>query len=142
MALSEYEKQVLAQMEENLRQGDPDLASKMTSAPAFETPKKSGVVSVRRMAAGGALAVVGLLALVGAVSLGYSVWSILMGVVAFALMVGGILLALTPVKTQRINRPLQARSGEGGSAKKEESSSWRSFIEDQERRWDERRQSD
>lgn len=43
MALSDYEKQVLEQMEAELRRADPDLASTMSSTPdQSETPTAPG----------------------------------------------------------------------------------------------------
>ena len=136
MALSEYEKQVLAQMEEEFRQGDPDLVSQMTAdAPAQADPVKRRVTPAR-IASGLTLVVVGLVALVGAVSLGYSWWSILGGIVAFGLMVAGVLMAFTPSARSRAPRASRApRRGRGMNA-------WQGFIQDQEQRWDDRRGSD
>ena len=136
MALTEYEKKVLEQMEASLREEDPALASQM-SAPAAEKERQPsrGPRTPRRVALGLTGTVLGMLVLVAAVSLGYSIVSILVGVMGFALMVAGILYALA--------RPSSASrtSGDDSSAK-DKNSGWSSFIQDQERRWDDRRDND
>ena len=86
MALTEYEKKVLEQMEASLREEDPALASQMSApAAAEESEPSSGPRAPRRIALGFGGAVLGMVVLVAAVSLGYSVVSILLGVVGFAL---------------------------------------------------------
>ena len=73
MALTEYEKKILEQMEASLREEDPALASQM-SAPAAEeeTEPARGPRAPRRIALGLTGAVLGMVVLVAAVSLGYS----------------------------------------------------------------------
>lgn len=137
MALTEYEKKILEQMEASLREEDPALASQM-SAPAAEEEGEParGPRAPRRIALGLTGAVLGMVVLVAAVSLGYSVLSILLGVAGFALTVAGILYALS--------RP-GASSGSADEASEhgaDKSSGWDSFIQDQERRWDDRRGND
>ena len=133
MALTEYEKKILEQMEASLREEDPALASQM-SAPAAEEQDEParGPRAPRRIALGLTGAVLGMVVLVAAVSLGYSILSILLGVAGFALTVAGILYALS--------RP----GASSGSAERgaEKGSGWNSFIQDQERRWDDRRGND
>lgn len=134
MALTEYEKKILEQMEASLREEDPALASQM-SAPAAEEEDEParGPRAPRRIALGLTGAVLGMVVLVAAVSLGYSILSILLGVAGFALTVAGILYALS--------RPgaSSSQSAEHGADK---SNGWNSFIQDQERRWDDRRGND
>ncbi|MBJ2328983.1 DUF3040 domain-containing protein [Schaalia cardiffensis] len=127
MALSDYEKQVLEQMEEEFRRADPAFASQMESPIEDHAPLR---LSPRRIAAGALLAVVGLIVLVAAVSLGYSLVSILLGVAGFILMVGGVWFAISSPKG----------SGVPSLKKKvkRQRSSWASFLADQERRWQER----
>ncbi len=134
MALTEYEKKILEQMEASLREEDPALASQM-SAPAAEEEDESarGPRAPRRIALGLTGAVLGMVVLVAAVSLGYSILSILLGVAGFALMVAGILYALS--------RP-GASSSQSAERGADKSSGWNSFIQDQERRWDDRRGDD
>ena len=76
MALTEYEKKILEQMEASLREEDPALASQM-SAPAVEEDPESarGPRAPRRIALGLTGAVLGMVVLVAAVSLGYSILS-------------------------------------------------------------------
>ena len=138
MALTEYEKRILEQMEASLREEDPALASQM-SAPVsdeLESEVPAAPRGPRRIALGLTGAVLGMIVLVAAVSLGYSVASILLGVAGFALTVAGVLYALS--------RPGGKASATEKSAadKKNESGGWDSFIQDQERRWDNRKDND
>lgn len=128
MALSDYEKQVLEQMEEEFRRADPAFASQMETP--IEEPV-SGRLSPRRIAAGAVVAVSGLIVLVAAVSLGYSIVSILLGVLGFILMVGGIWFAISSPKGAPARKPAKGRGSRQASA-------WARFLEDQERRWRER----
>lgn len=137
MALTEYEKKILEQMEASLREEDPALASQM-SAPAAEeedAPAR-GPRAPRRIALGLTGAVLGMVVLVAAVSLGYSILSILLGVAGFALTVAGILYALSRPGSSSGSAD---ESSEHGADK---GSGWNSFIQDQERRWDDRRGND
>lgn len=138
MALTEYEKKILEQMEASLREEDPALASQM-SVPAAEeeTEPARGPRAPRRIALGLTGAVLGMVVLVAAVSLGYSILSILLGVAGFALTVAGILYALSRPGTS--SSESADESSERGADK---SSGWNSFIQDQERRWDDRRGND
>ncbi len=138
MALTEYEKKILEQMEASLREEDPALASQMSSPTLDEDDNESarGPRTPRRIALGFAGAVLGMVVLVAAVSRGYSILSILLGVAGFALTVAGVLYALS--------RPGGRASATEKSAsdKKNESGGWDSFIQDQERRWDNRKDND
>lgn len=133
MALSEYEKRVLEQMEAEFRRADPDLVSELESP--IEDERLNGPLSPRRIALGGLVALVGLGILIGAVSLGYSLWSILLGVLGFVFMVGGVWYALSSPKGAA-RRP-RSRKGPGAGG-----SPWTRFLEDQERRWEDRRRDD
>ena len=99
MALSDYEKKVLAEMEHHLRQQDPALADAMSKAapkPAKaeseEAPPKQ--FSPRRVALGGLLATVGLVVVLVGVTMGFSWLSAALGALGFLLMVFGVLYAL------------------------------------------------
>lgn len=138
MALTEYEKKILEQMEASLREEDPALASQM-SAPVSDERESEAPAAPRgpqRIALGLTGAVLGMIVLVAAVSLGYSVLSILLGVAGFVLTVAGVLYALS--------RPGGKASvtEKSASDKKNESGGWDSFIQDQERRWDNRKDND
>ena len=67
MALSDYEKRVLAEMEQHLRQQDPDLADTMAASlpePAEkQEPTVSKPLSPRKIALGSIMATVGLTSL-------------------------------------------------------------------------------
>ena len=138
MALTEYEKRILEQMEASLREEDPALASQMSAPVSDELDSEAPAAprGPRRIALGLTGAVLGMIVLVAAVSLGYSVLSILLGVAGFALTVAGVLYALS--------RPGGKASAAEKSAadKKNESGGWDSFIQDQERRWDNRKGDD
>ena len=138
MALTEYEKKILEQMEASLREEDPALASQM-SAPAAEeeTEPARGPRAPSRIALGLTGAVLGMVVLVAAVSLGYSILSILLGVAGFALTVAGILYALS-----RPGASSSQSTDESSERGAEKGSGWNSFIQDQERRLDDRRDND
>ena len=138
MALTEYEKKILEQMEASLREEDPALASQM-SAPVPDDQGSAGRArrAPRRLATGIAGAFLGMVVLVVAVSLGYSVLSIVIGVAGFALTVAGILYALARPSRQG------SSSGDGAASRKKSGrGGWDSFIQDQERRWDDRKGDD
>lgn len=105
MALSDYEKQVLAEMEQHLRQQDPDLADTMASSlPDLPEAEPMGPprrpLSPRRIALGSILAAVGLAVVLIGVTIAVPLWTILLGATGFALMVGGVLLALSADKEE------------------------------------------
>ena len=117
MALTEYEKKILEQMEASLREEDPALASQMSSPTLDEDDNESarGPRTPRRIALGFAGAVLGMVVLV----------------------VAGILYALSrpeAASSDRSRAPKQKKNNESGG--------WDSFIQDQERRWDDRKNDD
>lgn len=138
MALTEYEKKILEQMEASLREEDPALASQMSTPAAEEEDEPArGPRAPRRIALGLTGAVLGMVVLVAAVSLGYSILSILLGVAGFALTVAGILYALS-----RPGASSSQSADESSERGAEKGSGWNSFIQDQERRWDDRQDND
>lgn len=123
MPLSEYEQRVLHQMEQQLRTDDPRLASSLASENRY---------SLRRLALGVLLVVLGLTLLVAGVATTL-VW---LGVLGFVAMLGGVMLAISkpksaaaakadPVKTAA--RPAKANARSAG------------FMQRLEERWDRRR---
>lgn len=130
MALSDYEKQVLAGMEAQLREADPKLASVMTSSLPDDSLKAPGKLSPRRIALGSIVAILGLAIVVVGVSLGVGIWAIVLGVVGFVFMVGGVLWAL------KVDRDPTA-------SVKEKSKSERSgdFMSRQRERWEKHNRS-
>ena len=140
MALTEYEKKILEQMEASLREEDPALASQMSSPTLDEDDNESarGPRTPRRIALGFAGAVLGMVVLVvrslaGLLGSSRSSWA----VAGFALTVAGILYALSRPGSESSDRsrvPKQKKTNESGG--------WDSFIQDQERRWDDRKNDD
>lgn len=119
MALSEYEKQVLADMERHLRQQDPGLADTMASSlpesPAAEERVAPSALSPRRIAVGSIGAAVGLAVVLVGVTIASPVWTIILGVVGFLAMLGGVLYALSSSKvpSEKSDIPPSAVRAEG-----------------------------
>lgn len=122
MALSDYEKQVLEEMEAQF--GSQPASFNDHSRPNVNAEQQTGRLSPRKIAAGALMIVAGLLVLIAAVSLGYSAISLVVGVAGFLLMVGGVWYALT---------------AKGTSSRSDQKHS--SFMERQQEQWD-RRSSD
>lgn len=124
MALSEQDRQILEQLERELRREDPHLASTLSSqrrAPA--SGKKS--YSPRRVGAGVALALAGLVFPIVGISSGHLWITVLLGVIGFALMLTGVLFIAVPTVD--------------GGASSRSSRSRSSFMERQQQKWDERK---
>ncbi|MEE1620298.1 DUF3040 domain-containing protein [Zafaria sp. J156] len=119
MPLSEHEQRLLEQLEKQLHE-DHRFASSMKSNTS------PGGYSTRNMAIGALLAVVGIVVLILGVS---SQW-IPVGVVGFALMCGGVYIAVS-------------RNALGGGSKAPKNAGAKSsFMADLESRWDARRRDD
>lgn len=113
MALSEYEKEVLAELEaefandttpqgQSTRQAANEHKARPTSSPAtLKTTTPLLSTAPRRIALGSVIALAGLAGVLTAVSLGYSLWSVLLGVASFMVAVGGIYFALQSPKQDR-----------------------------------------
>lgn len=121
MPLSDYEKQVLAQMEAQLASDDPALATRLGSSHATTQPRK--------IAWGVVLAIVGITALVTGVALGGGIASVLVGVSGFVLMVAGVMLVLVG---------LRGVSVLGNQKSQRKASDKSSFMDRQQDRWDQR----
>jgi hypothetical protein len=120
MPLSEQEQRLLDEMERHLLHNDADVVS---------APSGDRALSYRNLVYGALLLLVGIGGLIAGVIVG-DVWGIIIGVVAFAAMLGGVILAVTPVR-----RPLSAVPRE--SVKKQQQSS-ASFMDRMNDRWDRR----
>ena len=118
MALSDYEKQVLEEMEAQFDHQPSSFRDHVREDA--HSPRSSSKLSPKRVAIGSLMIVAGFLILVAAVSLGYSVISLIVGVAGFLFMLGGAWYAL---QTPRV-----ARSGGKRT----------SFMQRQEERWDRR----
>ena len=105
MALSDYEKQVLEEMEAQFDHQPSSFRDHVREDA--HSPRSSSKLSPKRVAVGSLMIVAGLLILVAAVSLGYSVISLIVGVAGFLFMLGGAWYAL---QTPRVLRPGAKRS--------------------------------
>lgn len=127
MALSEHEEALLQQMEEALYAEDPRFASRI------EKTKSRGLGRGRVVA--GVVAGVAGLALVVFSAMSSAIW---LGAVGFAIMVAGIVYAITPSKTK-----LAAVAADGTPkprpGKNKASAKQASFMERLEERWEKRR---
>ncbi|MDQ0641963.1 DUF3040 domain-containing protein [Microbacterium murale] len=126
MPLSEQEQRLLDEMERHLLHNDADIVT---------APSGDRTLSYRNLVYGAVLLLVGIGALVAGVALGGQlgpVASIIVGVIGFAAMVAGVILAATPVR--RVGGPPRARTG---SASKPPQNS-ASFMDRMNDRWDRR----
>lgn len=135
MPLSEHEQRLLEQMERALYAEDPKLASALRHG-------SSRNFSGKRMI-GGALGIVaGLGVLVG----GVATSSVVLGVIGFLVMLGGVMLIASAVRPAKPEHPSSANSGSGsGKAKAGTSGSGKdsgSFMSRVEDRWRRRRETD
>lgn len=126
MPLSEHEQRLLAQMEQQLLSEDPKFASAMRGRRS---------VARRHLAVGVLGVLVGLVLLVVAVSQNV----ILLGVLAFLLMLGGAIYAFSAPRgpvgvVDGSGRPRPRRPGQGPA-----SQGSGSFMQRLEERWDRRR---
>ena len=138
MALSEHEEALLQQMEEALYAEDPRFASRIR-----KTKSRAGARG--RMVIGAVVGVAGL-ALVVVSAMISTLW---IGAVGFAVMVAGIVYAITPSKTKlsavgedgSVGTPSAATSGRGrgGRAAKGGATKSGTFMERIEERWERRK---
>ncbi|MDP3951110.1 DUF3040 domain-containing protein [Microbacterium sp.] len=126
MPLSEQEQRLLDEMERHLLHNDADIVT---------APSGDRTLSYRNLVYGAVLLLVGIGALVAGVALGGqlgAVASVIVGVIGFAAMVAGVILAATPVR--RIGGTSRARAG--AASKPPQSSA--SFMDRMNDRWDRR----
>ena len=124
MPLSEQEQRMLDEMERHLLQHDADVVT---------APSGDRALSYRNLVYGALLLLAGIGGLVAAVAAGERlgvVGSIILGVVAFLAMLGGAILAFTPVR----------RSAPSGSPTRSRGAKTRdaSFMDRMNDRWDRR----
>ena len=129
MALSEHEEALLQQMEEALYAEDPRFASRIQKS-------NSRVLGRGRIVAGVIAGVAGL-ALVVFSAMSSVIW---LGAVGFAIMVAGIVYAITPSKTKlaAVGNDGNPKPRGSGNAKTGPSKQ-ASFMERLEERWEKRR---
>lgn len=121
MALSEQEQRLLDEMERHLMQNDADVVS---------APTGGRTISYRNIVYGTILVLVGIGALIGGVS-SQLIW---VGVIGFVLMLGGVILAATPLKSG----PSAAPTPGGRAAPQGAGKSQASFMDRMNDRWDRR----
>ncbi|WP_149085667.1 MULTISPECIES: DUF3040 domain-containing protein [Microbacterium] len=120
MPLSEQEQRLLDEMERHLLHNDADVVS---------APSGDRTLSYRNLVYGALLLLAGVGGLVVGVILGDG-WGIVVGVVGFAAMLGGVMLAVTPVR-----RTGATESRTRTTPKRQDSSSFMDRMND---RWDRR----
>jgi hypothetical protein len=120
MPLSEQEQRLLDEMERHLMRNDADVVS---------APRDGRTLSYRNIVYGTILVLLGL----GGLIVGVSQQLIVVGVIGFVVMLGGVLLAVTPGRG-----PGKMRVESDGPAKKPQSSS--SFMDRMNDRWDKRQE--
>ncbi|WP_144873369.1 DUF3040 domain-containing protein [Microbacterium sp. 1.5R] len=120
MPLSEQEQRLLDEMERHLLHNDADVVS---------APSGDRALSYRNLVYGALLLLAGVGGLIVGVILG-DVWGVVVGVVGFAAMLGGVMLAVTPVRRSASTTPPQREpKPQRGSA---------SFMDRMNDRWDRR----
>ena len=130
MGLSERERKVLEELERGLYAEDADLANRFKKV-ADQTPARKSQRNAARVVAGALVAVGGIsVVLVGAIT-----HYMLIGVAGFAMMLGGLVLASTPVKNGEAGSVATAKSGPSPKTAKPKRPDLGSFFEE---RWDKR----
>ncbi|MFT4219368.1 MAG: DUF3040 domain-containing protein [Microbacterium sp.] len=119
MPLSEQEQRLLDEMERHLMHNDADVVS---------APRDGRTISYRNIVYGSIILLVGIAALVLAMPLKL----IVLGVAGFVLMVGGVVLAITPTRSAAGPAP---RAAETPRPAPKDSSSFMDRMND---RWDRR----
>ncbi|WP_336646225.1 DUF3040 domain-containing protein [Microbacterium sp. USHLN186] len=126
MPLSEQEQRMLDEMERHLLQHDADVVT---------APSGDRALSYRNLVYGALLLLAGIGGLVAAVAAGDSlgvIGSIIVGVIAFLAMLGGAILAFTPVRrTPGPSAPHKARGPRSPDS---------SFMDRMNHRWDRRQE--
>lgn len=122
MPLSEQEQRLLDEMERHLLHNDADVVS---------APSGDRALSYRNLVYGALLVLAGVGGLVVGVILG-DVWGIVVGVIGFAAMLAGVMLAVTPVR--RTSTAASARAPRAAAPPKGSAS----FMDRMNDRWDRR----
>ncbi|KQZ25292.1 MULTISPECIES: DUF3040 domain-containing protein [Microbacterium] len=119
MPLSEQEQRLLDEMERHLLHNDADVVS---------APSGDRALSYRNLVYGALLLLAGVGGLIVGVVLG-DVWGVVVGVVGFAAMLGGVMFAVTPVRKPLSSVPQERAAKQHSSA---------SFMDRMNDRWDRR----
>lgn len=122
MPLSEHEQRLLDQLEQQLHAEDPKFASALSSVP-------SQSISTRNVVFGVLIMIAGLVILLGGVA-----WQqILLGILGFLVMGGGVYVALTKQKFADKDATAARPGSRSGSKQKS------GFMNGLEEKWEERR---
>ena len=128
MPLSEQEQRLLEEMERNLYKNDADFVATVGGAGR-------GRPNYRAIVLGVLLAVAGAGALIG----GVASQILIIGVLGFALMFIGVLVAITPSKRAASAAPMSGVSGPSGSASRQTKPRG-GFMDRLNERWDRRQE--
>lgn len=118
MPLSEQEQRLLDEMERHLMRNDADVVS---------APRDGRTISYRNVTIGAVLVLLGIGGLVAGIST-----HIIVGIVGFLLMLGGVILAATPTKADPSRIPTATRAPRAAQP------SGQSFLDRMNDRWDRR----
>ncbi|MCK6064977.1 MULTISPECIES: DUF3040 domain-containing protein [Microbacterium] len=121
MPLSEQEQRLLDEMERHLMRNDADVVT----APGH-------ALSYRNIVYGTILVLVGLGGLIFGVTVGMNTLGVILGVVGFAVMLGGVILAVTPMRGASPARPSTSRPQAAAPSR------GASFMDRMNDRWDRR----
>ncbi|WBL18105.1 DUF3040 domain-containing protein [Citricoccus sp. NR2] len=122
MALSEKERRVLEQLEEQLSMEDPQLASQMQAAGPVSQ------FSTRNIVIGVLIAVVG----IGVLLWGVTISQLWLGIIGFLMMVGGVFFATVRPKGLKSSTARKSGPATGGSGNS-------AFMSNLEQKWEDRR---
>ncbi|GAB3598715.1 DUF3040 domain-containing protein [Microbacterium tumbae] len=124
MPLSEQEQRLLDEMERHLLQNDADVVS---------APSGDRVLSYRNLVYGALLLLAGIGALVVGVALGkeLGIVAVVIGVIGFIAMLGGVMLAVTPTRRTTPVPPKEPKNGAASAG---------SFMDRMNDRWDRRQE--
>ncbi|GAA2071734.1 DUF3040 domain-containing protein [Microbacterium hatanonis] len=124
MPLSEQEQRLLDEMERHLMRNDADVVT----APGR-------ALSYRNIVYGTILVLVGIGALIAGVAINVQAASIAVGVIGFVVMLGGVILAVTPLRGSAPSPSSPAAAPSAGASKSRAGSSFMDRMND---RWDRR----
>jgi hypothetical protein len=127
MPLSEHEQKLLEQLEKQLHEDDPKFANSMGSDPGRSWSTRHVVIGVLCALAGVFLLLVGV-----------TLQSILVGVLGFIVMGGGVYFATMFATMRSSSSGTKGSKSGAGKAGKQRSS----FMSSLEERWDERRKGE
>ncbi|MDE0546743.1 DUF3040 domain-containing protein [Microbacterium sp. C7(2022)] len=122
MPLSEQEQRLLDEMERHLMRNDADVVS---------APQDGRTLSYRNVVYGTILVLLGL----GGLIVGVSIPLVVVGVIGFVVMLGGVILAVTPTKGSGTIRPEDAAPKQPRAAAPSAS-----FMDRMNDRWDKRQE--